>query len=181
MKRNKKIITLSLLTVALSIGTVVLSTNLAINSAKAEDDYYTMTFKGDSVYDYDGECFVLASETSKYDDQKWDFYSDIDGCYYFADGTSKFGEKETDNIFEATCSGTWEGSAYIGITFHFKGPGTYRQGHVSYSYNGVDFSEKSLEYDEPEDLDYAILFAYVGTPYGGKTLIIKDIVIEYYC
>ena len=181
MKRNKKIITLSLLTAALSIGTVVLSTNLAINSAKAEDEYYTITFKGDSVFDHDDYYFVLASETSKYDDQKWDFSSVIDESFYYTDGTFKFGEKETDNIFEATCSGTQEGTAYVGITFNFYGPGTFRQGHVNYSSDGISFSQEKFEYSEEEGSDHAVIYAFVIAPYTTTKLIIRDIVIEYYC
>ena len=184
MKRNKKIVTLSLLTAALSIGAVVMSTNLVVNSAKAEDEYYTMTFKGNSVFDHDDSDygnFILVGQTAKYEDQKWDFYSDMDGSFYYSDGTFTFGEKETENIFEATCSGTWKGSAYIGITFHFYGPGTFRQGYVNYSFDGVDFDHEQFVYSKDEESDYAVLYAYVGSPYGGTKLIIRDIVIEYYC
>lgn len=184
MKRNKKIITLSLLTAALSIGTVVLSTNLAINSAKAEDEYYTITFKGDSVLDHDdGQygSFVLAGQTAKYEDQKWDFCSDIDETFYYTNGTFKFGEKETDNIFEATCSGTQEGTAYVGITFNFYGPGTFRQGHVNYSSDGISYQQEKFEYSEEEGSDHAVIYAFVIAPYTTTKLIIRDIVIEYYC
>ena len=181
MKRSKKIITLSLLTAALSIGTVVLSTNLAINSAKAEDDYYTMTFKGDSFVsceadkEYENYYYVsLRTQTTKYDDQHWVFETDKEETQLYDDGNFTFGSSESDPIY----SSTGYTFAFITIVFRFYGPGTFKLGYVNYKVDGV---ENVVNVTATQLEGYDSLHAYVQCDYGSSTFEINEIVIEYYC